>query len=205
MGNIKKHRKKYQTPTHPWQKIRIETEKELKRTYGLVNKKEIWIFDSLLRTNKERAKLLIADKTSEQGKIERAQLLKKITDLGLLSEKSVLEDILSLDVKSFLDRRLQTQVHKKGLARSVKQARQFIVHRHIMVGNKKITQPSYLVRKHEEETIVFAPNSSLASADHPERGVIVKDPAKEAAKAEKARRKDRKDRRGGRRPPRKRE
>ena len=40
MGSPKKPRKKYSTPSHPWQKIRIEEEKELLKEYGLKNKKE---------------------------------------------------------------------------------------------------------------------------------------------------------------------
>ena len=39
------------------------------------------------------------------------------------------------------------------MASSIKQARQFIIHGHVFVGNKKVTVPSYLVKKDEEATI----------------------------------------------------
>ena len=42
MGDPRKIRKKYETPTHPWQKDRIDEEKTLTIEFGLKNKKEIW-------------------------------------------------------------------------------------------------------------------------------------------------------------------
>jgi ribosomal protein S4 len=80
-----------------------------------------------------------------------------------------MEDVLSLTVKDILDRRLQTIVYNQGLTKSVKQARQFIVHGHIFVGDKKVTIPSYLVLAGEEDKIIFDANSALSDAEHPER------------------------------------
>ncbi len=53
-----------------------------------------------------------------------------------------------------MERRLQSLVHRKGLAKSPKQARQLVVHGHIRVGGRRITSPSYLVPVEQEETIV---------------------------------------------------
>ena len=88
---------------------------------------------------------------------------------NLLSENAVLEDILGLSMKDLCERRIQTVVLKKNLARSIKQARQFITHEHILVGDRKITSPSYLVNDAEELMIKFSDSSSLVSEDHPER------------------------------------
>jgi small subunit ribosomal protein S4 len=52
-----------------------------------------------------------------------------------------------------LERRLQTIIFKKGLANSPNQARQFIVHGHVRIDERKITYPSYIVQKNEEEKI----------------------------------------------------
>jgi len=41
MGDPKQTRKKYATPSHPWNRERIEEERVIKRDYGLKNKKEI--------------------------------------------------------------------------------------------------------------------------------------------------------------------
>ena len=41
MGDPRKARKQYRTPSHPWQKVRLEDESKLAVEYGLKNKKEI--------------------------------------------------------------------------------------------------------------------------------------------------------------------
>ena len=62
----------------------------------------------------------------------------------------------------------------------MKQARQFITHKHIMIAGNVITSPSKLLTVKEEGMVGFVPSSSLASAAHPERSL----PAKEEKKAE---------------------
>ena len=168
MGDPKKLKKKYSTPIHPWQAERIEEERSLIKEYGFKNKTEIWKMNSILKNFFRQTKRLAAIKTGQSEK-EKIQLLDRLKRLGLLPETALLDDILDVSLKGLLERRLQTIVFRKGLARSVNQARQFIVHRHIMVGNKKITVPSYLVSKAEEDLISFSGKSSLASPDHPER------------------------------------
>lgn len=173
MGDPKKQRKKFSTPSHPWQKARIEEESKLIREYGIKNKKEIWKMKSVLSDFATSAKRL-ATITRKQQELEKAQLLQKLQKMGLIKKTSQLTEILSLTVREILERRLQTMVHRKALSRSMKQARQFITHGHIMVNNKKITAPSYLVSVDEEEAISFVPNRPLASIDHPERTILEK-------------------------------
>jgi len=73
----------------------------------------------------------------------------------------------------------------KGLARTVKQARQFIVHQHVLVEGKKITSPSYLVSVKEESTIEFTTKSPLYDINHPERAMSQEDlEAKQEAEIE---------------------
>ena len=168
MGDPKKPRKKYSTPIHPWQKFRIDDEKVLIEEYGLKNKKEIWKITSKVKGFSRQAKSLIA-RTTPQGEKEKIQLIKRLNRLGLLSEEANLDDVLGLEVRDLMERRLQTMVFRKGLAKSINQARQFIVHQHIIVGDRKITVPSYLVKMGEEHTISFAQISQLADPEHPER------------------------------------
>jgi len=168
MGSPKKPRRKYSKPSHPWQKARIEAERILFKEYGLRNKKEIWKATSLLRNFTHQTKKLIIGK-SAQAEIEKDHLLKRLFSLGLLGEGAKLEDVLSISVKNLLDRRLQTLVYKKRLARTIQQARQFIVHRHIVVGDRTIVMPSYLVTREEEAFIGFTSKSALFNQDHPER------------------------------------
>ncbi len=170
MGSIKKLRKKYQTPSHSWEKDRIVEEKEYSREYGLKNKKELWKMSSLLAKFKALAKDAITSQTAQSEK-ESAQLLSRLRLLGLLNETSMLADVLTLTDKDIFERRLQTVVFRTGLARSIKQSRQFIVHGHIKINNIAISSPSYLVKKSEEENITFDPVSALANAEHPERTI----------------------------------
>ena len=80
-----------------------------------------------------------------------------------------MDDVLALELKNVMERRLQTMVLRKGLSSTIKQARQFITHRHIRVGSKLITAPSYIVSKEDENQITFVESSALSKADHPER------------------------------------
>lgn len=173
MGAPKKQRKKYSTALHPWQKARIEEEAVLLREYGLKNKTEIYKMRSILKGFADQAKNLITSKTKQAEK-ERIALLNKLSNLGFITKTGNVDDILDLNINDIMDRRLQTLVYKKAMARSVKQARQFIVHEHITVGNKKITNLSYLVPVEDEQSISFVANSKLADSEHPEREVLVK-------------------------------
>jgi small subunit ribosomal protein S4 len=172
MGNLKKLRKKYNTPYHPWQKERIVAEKELITEYGLKNKKEIWRHSSLLTKFKNIAKETISSSKAQSMK-EGEQLLSRLKSLGLLSDGSTLNDVLTLNDKDILERRLQTVITRKGLARSLKQARQFITHSHISLNGVIVSSPSYLVKKSEEDKIEFNPRSTLSDVEHPERNIEV--------------------------------
>ncbi len=65
------------------------------------------------------------------------------------------------------------------------QARQFITHRHIIIGSKEITSPSYLTSLQEEAALSFHERSALKSSDHPERTAAAA-PAASEAKMEEA-------------------
>lgn len=182
MGHPKKSRKKYSGPTHPWQAERLEKEAVLTKEYGLKNKKELWKMGFVLRNFKKQAKSLIS-RRDEQSKTEKNLLLQKLYKLGLLESGAKIEEVLDLDIRNILNRRLQTLVFKKNLARSINQARQFVVHEHIFVADKKIDVPAYLVKRNEEDKITFDPLSSFASLDHPERiSLDKKDNIKESTK-----------------------
>ncbi|MBU0627807.1 MAG: 30S ribosomal protein S4 [Nanoarchaeota archaeon] len=191
MGHPKLKRKTYSGPTHPWQKERIEEEKELLTEFGLKNKTEIWRVSSLLRKYARQAKKLITLDTPQAEK-EQVQLLRKLSSLGLISESAKLEDVLTLTLKEILARRLQTVVYKNKLAKSIRQARQFITHSHIMIKDKPLTVPSYLVSKQEEALISFSSTSALSSQDHPERLVHQEPAVKESAEDKKEEKKEKK-------------
>lgn len=197
MGSIKKPRKKYEPPTHPWQRARLEEESRLRKEYGTKNKREIWKIDYILKGFKKSAKKLIAS-TTRQSELERKQLIDRLKKYGLADDNTKMEDVLNLKIADIMNRRLQTLVNRKNLTKTIRQARQFIVHGHILVNNKKITTPNYLVLKSEEELITFDPASMLAKSDHPERIVLETKEKKEpdSEKTEKKAKKEIKNKKG---------
>lgn len=168
MGDPKKIRKKYTPPSHPWQKARIESEKTLVKEYGVKNKKEIWKMEAFLRSIHSQAKGLIIA-TSNQAIKEKENLIKKLQRYGLVGPDATIDQILGLTLHNIMNRRLQTLVVKKGLAKTVTQARQMITHKHIAVGEKKISSPSYLVTLEEEGAITYAHGSAFSNPEHTER------------------------------------
>ncbi len=167
MGDPRRLKKKYQTPSHPWQKERLDEEEAIRKAYGTRNKKEIWRMTSYYKKLLIRAKKAVSTHT-EQGRIEKQHLLQKVATLGLLSENATVDDILNLTLHDIFKRRLQTIIVDKKMAHTVKQARQFIVHGHIQINGVKVTSPSYLVPLDEEDTISFSDSSALSSTEHPE-------------------------------------
>ncbi len=189
MGYPGKNRKSYETPKHPWQAARIEPEVELVKRYGLRNKREVWKAHSSLKKYRELARKLLAEGAKGQLKghikTDSENILNRLKRYGLLKTDAGLDDILSLEVTSFLERRLQTQVHKQGLANTMKQARQFIVHGHISVGGRKITIPGYTVPANEELHLDYYGGSALSNESHASRPAqVVKAIAHETTKPE---------------------
>ena len=171
MGDPKKPKKKMEKPSHPWQGERILAENDLKRKYALKNKKEIWKSETELRRLRRRARFLFpkVGKGDSQIEQEKEELLDSLVRRGILSEGIDIAGVLSLDSEAVLARRLQNIVYLKGLARTQKQARQFITHGHIAIKGRKITVPGYIVRQEEEEHINYYPGSDIASEMHPAR------------------------------------
>jgi len=155
---MRRLKKKYKKPRKPWDKARIEKEKELMKKYGLRRKREIWRAEAILRNFRRRARELAAKKDKEAEKI----LLDKLYRLGLLGKNATLDDVLSLTIEDILERRLQTMVFKKNLANTPKHARQLIVHGHIAVDGRRTIYPSFLVTRELEDKISFYKDSPLA-------------------------------------------
>lgn len=148
---MKRQQKKYEKPLRPWDKTRLETEKKLKKDYGLRRKKEIFRAESILRNYRRIARSLAAKRDKDKEKI----LLDKLIKMGLITPNASLDNILALGIENILERRLQSLVFRKGLAHSVKQSRQFIIHGHIAVDGKRIRWPSMIVPLSDETKISF--------------------------------------------------
>lgn len=154
MGDPIRFKNQFRAPKKRWNKARIESEKEIKKTYGLKNKKELWRMEAILKNKRENARKLLALPLEQRLKREK-ELLEGLKKYGLVKDNAILDDVLSLKLEEILERRLQTIVMRKNLANTPKQARQFIVHGHISVDKQKMTTPSYLVTLNEESKIEY--------------------------------------------------
>ncbi|WP_254863164.1 30S ribosomal protein S4 [Halovivax gelatinilyticus] len=167
LGTDTKH---YETPNHPYQGERIATEHSLLDRYGLSNKEELWRAQSELRSYRRESRDLLAQAQDDPVVQRRTQeFLGRLKRVGVLDEEGGLGDVLGLEIEDVLERRLQTVVYRKGLANSPFQARQFITHGHVVVGERRHRVPSYVVDVDEEDLIGFDETSPLADELHPER------------------------------------
>lgn len=171
MGDPKKQRKKYATPRFPWRTDILQDELKLLGQYGLRNKHELWRHKTSLSKFRSIARSLIGKSLEERKEMEE-ELLARLKKLGVLHETAVLDNVLDLTIEDLLERRFQTVVFRKGLAKTTHQARQLITHGHMTIGKRRVTVPSYLVTKDDENQITYTPKSSLANPSHPMRQTI---------------------------------
>jgi|SRR3989344_1185865 len=147
MGHPKRYAKKYDRPLKPWDKTRLERERKIKDDFGLRRKREIWRAEGIVRDFRRRARELQAKRDETKEK----ELLARLNTLGIQCSK--LDNVLSIDTADILARRLQTIVYTKKIANTPRQARQFIVHGHVLIAGRKVSWPSYLVEKDMEDKI----------------------------------------------------
>jgi small subunit ribosomal protein S4 len=168
LGDPKRQRKKYETPRFLWRKDTLQEELKLLGQYGLRNKHELWRHETSLSKYRGIARSLIGKTPEERAKMEN-ELLIKLKKIGVLQETAALDNVLDLSIEDMLERRLQTLVFRKSLAKTSYQARQLITHGHILIGNRRITIPSYIVSREEEAQITYSTQSMLANPNHPTR------------------------------------
>ncbi|HJJ98688.1 MAG TPA: 30S ribosomal protein S4 [Methanocorpusculum sp.] len=177
MGYPGKNTKQYSSPKRRFEKSRIESERVLAITYGLRNKREIWRATDVLRKHRGGAREVLAmvSAVGETPKTvaRRDELINTLQRYGMIGANAAMDDILSLKIENILERRLQTIVYRKGLARSPKQARQLITHGHIAINGQRVSVPSYMVSVAEEAGIAYYATSSLADDANGERQRIM--------------------------------
>ena len=168
MGDPRKFSNKYEHPKRLWEADRITQEKGLKREYGLKTMRELWVMNQELKKMRREARRLLSVSEDER-KRDLPKLMTKLARLGILDRSAKLEQVLSLSVKDVLERRLQTRVVKRGLAKTMKQARQLITHGFISVKGRKVNSPSYLVPVSEDDTIDYYKKINLEIPEEEEK------------------------------------
>ena len=160
MGDPKLPRRVWRKPKRPLNyELKME---ELKTvgTFGLRTKRELWKTNTELSRVRHQARSLLALRQEVRDEKEPI-LMKSLVRIGLVSSDATLDDVLNLNVDDLLSRRLQTIVSKKMGFKTPYQARQAVIHGHIMIGDRKIDIPSYTVRVDEEDSIHFTPESKI--------------------------------------------
>jgi len=179
MGDPKRQRKTYETPRHPWRRDQLELELHLMGEYGLRNKRELWRYKTMLSQVRGIARSLLGSTAEERERVEH-EYLSKLSRIGVLSESANIDEVLDLEIRDLLERRLQTMVFRRGLAKTPFQARQLVSHGHISVAGKIVSVPGYMVKRDEEEKLKFFSHSPMSKADHPMRKIIAATAASQA-------------------------
>ena len=169
MGDPVKTRKKYSTPSHMWIQERITRDTKLSGQYGLKKRQEIWRAESLVKKFRSLARQIAGIKGDSSAEQER--LLGKLLRMGVIGSDSKLNDILTLDATDFLERRLQTIVHKKGLASTAKEARQIVLHGFVTVDGERRRVPGSLLSVNEEDSIAYVGPSREQKVQKPKKAL----------------------------------
>ena len=148
-------------PRRPWVKARLDQEIQLAGKYGLRNKTEIYrVAYTLSKIRRAARELLTLEEKNARRLFEGNALIRRLIRVGVLDKsKAKLDYVLGLKIEDFLERRLQTQVFKLGLAKSIHHARVLIRQRHIRVGKQMVDVPSFMVRLDSQKLIEFATTS----------------------------------------------
>jgi len=160
MGDPKTSRRVWQKPKRPLNYDLMMDELKTLGTFGLKTKRELWKTQTELSRVRLQARSLLALRQDERERKEPI-LMQSLSKIGLVNEDSTLDEVLNLQVTDLLSRRLQTIAQRKLYFKTPYQARQAIVHGHIMIGDSVVTIPSYIVKTEEEAKIHLIPESSF--------------------------------------------
>ncbi|HIH49987.1 MAG: 30S ribosomal protein S4 [Candidatus Micrarchaeaceae archaeon] len=154
MGAPKRNRKHFEKPKERWNIERIKSDNALKDEYGLKNMKELWKVQSEVSRIRGNVRELLSASGTESENV-RERIIGRLTKLGLATQSTTLDNLLDLKESNLLDRRLQTIVFKRGMARSAKQARQITVHGFISINGRRVNRPGYMVDVETEKSIGY--------------------------------------------------
>ena len=158
MGDTKNFRKDWKKPKRPFNFDLKMEELKILGTFGLKTKRELWRARTELSRVRNQARSLLALRQEVREK-EEPILIHSLSRIGLIEQNATLDDILNLEIDDLLSRRLQTIVMKKFYFKTPYQARQAISHQHVIVGDRIVNIPSYIVKVDEEDKVKLTPES----------------------------------------------
>jgi len=158
MGDPKTPRRVWKKPKRPLNYDLLMDELKTLGAFGLKTKRELWKTQTELSRVRLQARSLLALRQEIRERKEPI-LIQSLSKIGLEDQNSTLDDVLNLQVTDLLSRRLQTIAQRKLNFKTPYQARQAIVHGHVMIGDSVVTIPSYIVKTEEETKIRLIPES----------------------------------------------
>ena len=85
--------------------------------------------------------------------------MNSLSRIGLVEQNATLDDVLNLEINDLLSRRLQSIIMKKFYFKTPYQARQAISHGHVIVDDRIVNIPSYIVKVEEEDKVKLTDKS----------------------------------------------
>ncbi len=153
-----------------WDLQRIQEEHKLKEQYGLKTLRELWIAASELRRIRRIARGVLSGNVSNETGDE---LIKRLVRYNVVKTGATLDELLVIAPEALLDRRLQSIVFKKGLAKTIKQARQLITHGFVSINGMRATSPGRLVSAADESSVSYY--KPIKVFDEPRRAVTAEE------------------------------
>ena len=158
IGDTKNFRRVWKKPKRPFNFDLKMEELKILGTFGLKTKRELWKARTELSRVRNQARSLLALRQEIREEKEPI-LMNSLSRVGYVESDATLDDVLNLEINDLLARRLQTIVQKKFYFKTPYQARQAVSHGHVLIGDKVVNIPSYLVNVDEEEKVKLTSES----------------------------------------------
>ena len=158
MGDTKNFRRVWKKPKRPLNFDLKMEELKILGTFGLKTKRELWKARTELSRVRNQARSLLALRQDVRDR-EEPILLKSLSRVGYVEPDATLDDVLNLELSDLFSRRLQTIVQKKFFFKTPYQARQAVSHGHILIGDRIVNIPSYVVSIDEESKVKLTTES----------------------------------------------
>ena len=158
MGDTKNFRRVWKKPKRPLNFDLKMEELKILGTFGLKTKRELWKARTELSRVRIQARSLLALRHEVREK-EEPILLNSLSKVGYVQVDATLDDVLNLELSDLFSRRLQTIVQKKFYFKTPYQARQAVSHGHILIGDRIVNIPSYVVSVEEEPKVKLTTES----------------------------------------------
>ena len=158
MGDTKNFRRVWKKTKRPLNFDLKMEELKILGTFGLKTKRELWKARTELSRVRNQARSLLALRQEVREK-EEPILLNSLSKVGYVQVDATLDDVLNLELSDLFSRRLQTIVQKKFYFKTPYQARQAVSHGHILIGDRIVNIPSYVVSVEEEPKVKLTTES----------------------------------------------